>query len=144
MVLGYFLVWWVLLCCRSIVAVLALTHHSSGTGETLPVFNFLVIVARADIVASPLIQTLGFIFIRAPLEALFHAGCRAVFFARWFFGAVLLVSFAVLAGCFVVQFVRLLGLVAVWVCGVCMRSAFRLFFWVCGVRCVGCLFGGFP
>ena len=43
------------------------------------------------------------------------------------FGAVLFVSFAVLVGILVANIVRFLGLVSVWVCGVCMVGGFRLF-----------------
>lgn len=60
------------------------------------------------------------------------------------FGAVLLVSFVGLAGFFVVQFVRFLGLVAVWVCGVCMRSAFRLFFGFVGCGALAVFLAAFP
>lgn len=56
--------------------------------------------------------TLGFIFIHAPLEALFYEGRRASFFARWFLVAFLgqfcLVGLVVLVGCFAVQIVKFL------------------------------------
>ncbi len=60
------------------------------------------------------------------------------------FGAVLLVSFAVLVGILVAKVVRFFGLVSVRVCGVCKRGGFRVFFSFVGCGALLAFLVAFP